>query len=192
MAATGARAEGVLHVPVSVPLVCSGGPNFTYRAVVSMPTSAASGSTITVRIDSGFSEKLSHGGLNFMHHVVTDYVIPQGASYVDGSARVVAGTGTSNARVGARAWHDARGIHMALPARIDNGTEYSPPTLEFSLRVDGPPGTRLPLRFGHYEVTANVFLLGDLHMACDATPKVATMGELEVVSPSPERRPELE
>jgi len=116
--------------------------------------------------------------------MVTDYWLPTGTTYVTDSLRIVPETGTPNARAGARAWQDGMGIHVELPARIDNGTGYTPPSVEFDLKIDAPAGTVLALRFAHYEVTANVVVLGDLHSACDPKPKPYTIGETVVLPAS--------
>ena len=54
---------------------------------------------------------ISHFGLHYIHNMTADYAIPTGTTYVEGSARIVPGTGTANARPGASVTHDASGIH---------------------------------------------------------------------------------
>lgn len=161
---------GAATSTVMVPIVCSRGPSGqSFHAVVTMPATQPVGSRFTVRIDSVPSAKLSHTGLNYIFDMATDYVVPTGTTYVDGSARVVPNTGTSNVRPGARAWHDAAGIHTLLPAHVDNGSGYTPPSVEFELEVTAAAGTALALQLGQVRVAANVFLLGDLRTTCTPT-----------------------
>jgi hypothetical protein len=162
---------------VSAPLVCSrGGDGQTFRASVTLPASQPSGSRFTVRIDSFSSGKIAHFGLNYVFDMATDYRIPDGTRYVEGSARVVPNTGTPNVRAGARAWGDAAGVHLLLPARVGNGQSYTPPSLEFQLDVIAAAGTELLLRFSRCRVSASVFLLGTVHTTCVPTPAPFTIG----------------
>jgi hypothetical protein len=157
---------------VKVPIVCSRGPSGqTFAAWVSVPSVAAEHATYRVRIDSVPSERLSKTGLNYIHGMWTDYVVPAGARYVEGSAHLVPGTGTANVRAGARVWHDRGTIHMWLPAHVPNGSGYTPPSVEYDLEVLAPAGTSLPLAFARYRVSANVFLLGDLDVTCEPSPR---------------------
>ena len=166
---------------VKAPMVCSRGPSDTaYTAVLTMPASAPSGSAFTVRIDSMSSGIISHTGLNYIFDMTTDYLVPTGTTYVEGSARVVPDTGTQNVRDGAKAWHDAAGIHLALPAHVPNGSSYTPPSLEFSVKITAPAGSNIAIKFSHYEVTANAFLVGDVHTVCDPNPKPYALAVLHV------------
>jgi hypothetical protein len=168
-------------VPVRAPMVCSRGPNdAAYTAVLTMPASAPTGSAFSVRIDSLSSGIISHTGLNYIFDMTTDYLVPTGTTYVEGSARVVPDTGTQNVRDGAKAWHDAAGIHLALPAHIPNGSSYTPPSLEFSVKITAPAGSNIAIKFSHYEVTANAFLVGDVHTTCDPNPKPYALAVLHV------------
>src|SRR5262245_48920598 len=106
---------------VTVPLVCSHGPSRqAFRALVTLPDSQPTGSRFTVRIDSFPSGKVSHMGLNYIFDMSTDYQVPAGTKYVEGSLRIVPDTGSANAR-SARAWRDTTGIHLLIPARVENG-----------------------------------------------------------------------
>lgn len=157
---------------VRAPLVCTRGPGGQYfNAAVAVPPTATEGSTYTLRIDSTPSGLISHTGLNYIHEMSTDYVLPAGATYVPGSARFVTATGTTNARPGARVWHDRGVIHVVLPAHIDNGSGYTPPSVELQLQVTAAAGSRLAIQLAQVRVTANVFLLGDLETSCDPNPK---------------------
>jgi hypothetical protein len=173
-------------VSVRAPMVCSRGPRDTaFAAVLTMPTSAPMGSTVTVRIDSMSSGVISHVGLNYLFDMTTDYPIPPGTTYVDGSARVVPGTGTANVREGARAWRDAGGVHLALPAHVPNGSSYTPPSLELTLRITAPAGSDVAIAFSHYEVKANAFLVGDVRTVCDPKPKPYALASIHVDPAAP-------
>jgi hypothetical protein len=169
---------------VRLPLACSRGSGEAwFDAVVTMPSSAAPGATCEVRIDSVPSGRVQHAGLRHIHDMRTDYALPAGVTVLPGSVRVVPDTGTPDVRVGARAWSDAAGVHLLLPASVQNGSAYTPPSVAFAVRVDAPEGAVLPVSFAHYEVTANVFLLGDLHTACEPTTRPAVLGTLRVERP---------
>src|SRR6185436_14896803 len=76
-----------------VPLVCSRGPSGQhYQTVVTLPSAAAEGATYAVRIEGVNSGTISHTGLNYIHDMATDYALPPGTSYVEGSLRVVPNT----------------------------------------------------------------------------------------------------
>jgi hypothetical protein len=183
--ATTATATSAGPVAVKVAMECSHDPGGrSYAAMVTMPYSGVPGSTFKVRIDGVPTGPIAHTGLNYIHEMITDYRIPAGTTYVADSLRIVPDTGTPNARAGARVWHDAGGIHIDLPAHIDNGQGYTAPTLEFDLRIDAPAGTVLALQFEHYEVLANVILLGDLRSSCEPRPKPYTIGQTRV-APAP-------
>jgi len=171
---------------VHVPLVCSHGPSGqAFRAAVTVPASQPTGSRFSVRVDSFPSGKVAHFGLNYIFDMATDYLIPNGTKYVEGSARVVPGTGSANAR-GARAWHDASGIHMSIPGRVQNGESYTPPSLEFQLEVTAAAGAELLLKFSRTRVSANVLLLGNVHTTCVPEPQPYTIGKTRTI-PRPEQ-----
>lgn len=172
-------------VSVKAPMVCSRGPSDSaFRVALTVPASAPSGSTFTVRIDSMPSGIISHMGLNYLFDMKTDHPVPSGTTYVEGSARVVPDTGTSNVREGARAWHDAGGVHLALPAHVANGSSYTPPSLEFALRITAPAGSDVAVLFSHYEVKANAFLVGDLRTVCEPKPKPYALAVVHVDPPA--------
>jgi hypothetical protein len=171
-------------VAVRAPMVCSRGPGGTmFTAIVSVPPSSAAGATYTARIESISSGKIQHGGLNYIHDMETDYLLPAGTSYVEGSAHVVAGTGSPNARAGARVWHQGGTIHYVLPAHIANGSSYTPPTIEFEVRIAPSAVGALPLKFSHYEVKANAIIIGDLVTRCEPDPKPYTIAVTRVDPP---------
>jgi len=167
---------------VKAPMLCNHGDRSqTFAAVVSMPVSRPVGATFKVRIDSLPSEKLSHAGLEYIHNMTTDYLLPPRATYVEGSAQVVSGTGTPNALPGATVTHTGRTVRLFLPAHIANGSSYTPPSIEFGLRATGPAGTALALEFLHSEVTAHAIVVGDIKTTCDPTPPPPTLGVTRVV-----------
>jgi hypothetical protein len=166
---------------VSAPLVCSRGGGQTFKAMVTLPASQATGSRYTVRIDSFSSGKVAHFGLNYIFDMATDYRVPDGTRIVAGSARVVPNTGTPNVRGGARVWGDAGGVHLLLPARVENGQSYTPPSIEFQLDVTAAAGSELLLKFSRCRVSASVFLLGTVHTTCVPTPAPYTIGRTRAI-----------
>ena len=74
---------------VSVPLNCSRGPSGQRcELLVTVPVSVEAGATFKVRFDGKNSGRISHTGLNYIHHMTTEVLVPANASYVEGSARV--------------------------------------------------------------------------------------------------------
>lgn len=172
-------------VRVKAPLLCTRGPSGqTYAAVVTLPPSAPTGSTFIVRIDSLSSGVISHIGLNYIFDMTSDYPIPTGTTYVSGSARVVPNTGTANVRQSARVWHDTGGIHVALPGHVLNGTSFTTPSIEYAVTISAPAGSELAIQFSHYQVTANAFLIGNVHTTCEPRPKPFTLATVRVDPPA--------
>jgi hypothetical protein len=171
---------------VTVPLVCSRGSSGQHHdARVTVPKSADTATKYTIRIDGVSSGRISNTGLNYLHDMSTDYLVPAGTRYVDGSVHVVANTGTENVRAGARAYHDSGIIRLQLPAHVENGSSFTPPSIEFDVEVASNAGASLPLAFAQYRVAANAFLVGDVHVTCDPTPKPFTLAKTSVTSPAP-------
>jgi hypothetical protein len=168
---------------VSAPMVCSRGPaDQRFAVILTLPPTAAEASTYAVRIDGVASGTISHVGLNYIHDMETDYVVPRGATYVADSAHVIAGTGTANVAAGARVWHDAGIIRVLLPGRVASGTGYTPPSVELELQASAPAGTSLPFTFFGYRVVANAFLVGDVHTTCTPTPRPYPLGATRVTA----------
>jgi hypothetical protein len=151
---------------------------------VTLPPSAPAGSTVTVRIDSLSSGLISHFGLSYIFDMTTDYPLPVGTQYVGGSARIVPNTGTANVRQGARVWYDTAGIHLALPGHVTNGSSFTPPSLEFSVKLAAPVGSEVAIKFSHYQVTANAFLVGNVHTTCEPKPKPFTLAVVRIDPPA--------
>ena len=166
--------------PVKVPMACSRGPAAAFEALVTMPPSAAPGALVTVRIDSVPSGTVSHFGLFSIHGMITHYLLPAGTSYVEGSARLLPDTGTANACPGAKVWHDEAGLHLALPAHVRNGSSYTPPSFEFTMRVDDAAHSELELQFAHYEVKADALLVGTVLTTCAPSPSPYTIARLRI------------
>jgi hypothetical protein len=157
-------------------LVCSRGPSGQrFNAGVTVPSRAEPGSTYTVRIDGVSSGKISHFGLNYLHDMTVDYVLPAD-SYVEGSARIIPGTGTANVLAGSRLWHHAGVITMALPGKVLEGTEYTPPSISVQLRATGAPGSRAAVSFRQFRLTANAFLVGEVPVSCEPAVKPSPIG----------------
>ena len=180
--AVSVTSSGGAEVTVQAPIECTRGPSGqAFRAIVSAPAAQAQGSRFKVRIDSVPSGPLAHTGLHSITDMTTDYLVGDAGRYVGGSARIVPDTGTPNVRAGARVWHDATGLHLALPARVKNGEGYTPPSLEFEVEASGPAGSSLAILFSRYRVAANVFLLGDLTTTCTPKPRPFSLAIVRVV-----------
>lgn len=181
-----AAETSVAATSVRAPLVCSRGPSGQHFDVsVTLPRTAPEGSVYGVRIDGVSSGIISHTGLNYIHDMSTDYALPSGTTYVAGSARIVPNTGTANVVAGARVWHDAGRILVTLPGRVESGSSYTPPSIEFQVKVTARAKTSLALQFLQYRVTANAFLVGDLRTTCDPSPKPYSLATTLVTAPPP-------
>lgn len=180
----GAPAE---RFDVRAPMVCTRGPsNQSFAAVLTAPLATPTGSVFTVRIDSLPSGRVSHFGLNHLFDMRTDYAV-EGALIVAGTVRLVPGTGTPNVRAGARVWLDGTGVHLLLPAHMENGDQFTPPSIAFEVMAGGAAGA-VRVRFVHYEVRANVLLLGDIRTSCDPTSGPAVIATTRVEAPAREVR----
>jgi hypothetical protein len=169
---------------VKAPMICSRGSDAQFfRARVTLPEAVPSGSVYTVRIDSVASATISGTGLNYLHDMLTDYFLPAGASYVPSSARIVGETGTENVRAGARAFLEHGFLRFHLPGHVENGSSYTPPSLEFQLLATAPAGSALPIQFVRHRLSANVFLLGNLDVVCTPSAGAVTIGTTRVTAP---------
>lgn len=157
---------------VTVPLICHNGPSGqVIRLSVTVPPTATEGSSFAVRIDGVDTGEISHVGLRYIHDMTTEMLIPDGTSLVEGSLRIVPGTGTANVRARARVTRQGAVIRLVLPAHVEQGQRYTPPSFEFLLRVTAPAPRKIIQRFSRWEVTANAIILGDLRMTCDGNPR---------------------
>jgi hypothetical protein len=176
-----ATAAGI-SMRVKAPLVCTrGDSDQTMNAMLTMPNSQAAGTKFTVRIDGVNSGTISHTGLNYIFDMESDYLVPAGTKVVDGSVKIIAETGTANVRPGAKAWKDEAGIHTKLPGHVEDGSSFTPPSLEFQLEVTGAVGSTIALKFSQYRVAANAFVVGDVHTVCDPNPKPFTIGTTTII-----------
>jgi hypothetical protein len=170
---------------VVAPMVCSKGPGGkTFSVSVSVPQTVAPAATYDVRLDGIPTGKISGFGLRYTHDITVDYLLPAGASFVEGSARVVPGTGTPNVSEGARVSHEGNLVRMVMPGRVDSGTGYTAPTVVFQLTAKAPPGASIPIAFSQYRVTANAIVVGDVDATCEPTPKPYTLGTTVVAAPA--------
>jgi hypothetical protein len=161
----------------TLPLLCSKGPSGTlFQFDVTIPSRAEAGSTYEIRIDGVNSRKVSHFGLNYLHDMTVEYILTPGASYVEGSAQFVAGTGTANVLVGRRVTYHGGVLTIVLPGKVENGTDYTPPSVRLRLVASGSPGDWAWVAFKQYRLTANAFLVGDVAVSCDPTPKPYPVG----------------
>jgi hypothetical protein len=157
---------------VGIPLTCSRGPSGQEHDVtVTVPASITPGARYKVRVDGVDSGKISHTGLRYIFDMWSEWPVPLGTDYVEGSARIVPGTGSENVRTGARVVHTPGVLSLVLPARVENGASYTPPSFEFELHETSTDGASVTQRFGGYHVSANAFLVGDVRTSCEPTPK---------------------
>ena len=181
-----AAAPPAMSTAVVAPMVCSKGPGGkTFSVAVLLPPTVAQASTYDVRLDGVPTGKISGFGLNYTHDISVDYLVPAGATFVEGSARIVPGTGTPNVSEGARVWHEGGLIRMVMPGRVDSGTGYTSPSIAFQLTAKAPPGTSIPIAFSQYRVTANAIVVGDVNATCEPTPKPYTLGTTLVTAAAP-------
>jgi hypothetical protein len=158
-------------------LLCSKGPSGErFQFDVTIPSRAEAGSTYEIRIDGVNSRKVSHFGLNYLHDMTVEYILPAGGSYVEGSAQFVAGTGTANVLVGRRLSYQRGVLTMLLPGKVDNGTDYTPPSVRLQLRAVGAPGDFAWVAFKRFRLTANALLVGDVDVSCDPVPSPYPVG----------------
>jgi hypothetical protein len=157
---------------VAIPLICSRGPSGQEHDVtVTVPSRVPRGSRYKVRVDGVETGKISHSGLNYIFDIWSEWAVPAGTTYVEGSARLVPDTGSANVRPGARVVHGVGRISLVLPAHVENGASYTPPTFEFELNVTSPEGASITQWFSGYHVTANAFLVGNVRTSCEPSPK---------------------
>jgi hypothetical protein len=183
--------EGAAANRIGIPLNCSKGPSDQQHKVqITVPPNAALGSVYKVRIDGVDSGKISHIGLNYIFDMWSEWLVPSGTKYVEGSARIVPDTGSPNVRPKARVVHQNGVINLVLPAHVDNGSSYTPPSFEFSLKVTGAPGSSIAQAFRSYRVTANAFLMGDVKTTCEPKPKPFPVATTKVTpAPAPPAAP---
>ena len=166
-------------------LVCNQGPaGQRFDIGISLPPSVPAGAVYTVRIDGTSSGKISHFGLNYLHDMTVDYALPAGAAFVEGSARLVPGTGTANVLRGARLWHHDGVVTLALSGHVDDGTSYTPPSIQVDLRAVGAPGSAAPIALRRFRLKANAFLVGDVGVACEPASKPAVLGSTIITDPA--------
>ena len=94
-----------------------------------------------VRVDGVDTGKISHLGLSYIFDMESEWPIPPGAEYVEGSAHVVPGhRKRERAARGARGLRGGAASDLVLPAHVDNGVSYTPPSFEFDLAVVSAEG----------------------------------------------------
>jgi hypothetical protein len=173
---------------MSLPLLCSTGPSGQrFNLDVTIPRSAEAGSVYEIRIDGSSSGKISSFGLNFIHDMTVQYVLPSGSAYVEGSALLVAGTGTPNVRADAHVSVRGGIVTMVLPGSVTSGSSYTPPSVSVKLRATGSPGDAAVVGFNRYELKANAVLVGDVAVSCDPKPKPYPIGTTRITAPAAPR-----
>ncbi len=179
----GFQSQAAMPQRVGIPLACSRGPGGQQHEVnVTVPASVTPGSRYRVRVDGVDTGKISHFGLSYIFDMESQWPIPPGTEYVDGSAHIVPGTGSANVRPGARVVYERRSIHLVLPAHVDNGVSYTPPTFEFDLAVVSAEGAAITQRFASYSVSVHAAIVGDLRTTCEPTPKAFPVAVTRVES----------
>lgn len=169
---------------VVAPMVCDRGPSEQkYQAGVWRPDAVAPGATFTVRVDAVPSDEVSGFGLDHIRDMTTDYELPAGAGYVDGSARIVPETGTANVRAGAAVTVEGKRLRLTLPGRVSSGEVYTPPSVELTLRAESAAGTTLALAFSRFCLTVNAVIVGDLQVTCEPRPRPFPLPGTKVVAP---------
>ncbi|MGZ3453255.1 MAG: hypothetical protein ACXVEF_26870 [Polyangiales bacterium] len=178
--------EGGAAVVAKVPIECTHGPSGqTFRATVTMPQEIAQGATFTVRIDATPSGTISHTGLNYIHDMTTDYLVPPGTTYVPGSLRILPNTGTANVATTARVGKVGNILRLTLPAHVENDSSYTPPSIELKLQATGAAGSKIGFQFWQYRVSANAIFVGDVDTTCTPKPQAYTIATTTVTAPTP-------
>lgn len=168
---------------VKVPIECSRGPSGQFHSTsVTVPSQVAVGARFVVRIDGQSSGTISHTGLNYIHDMTTEYLVPAGTSYVAGSLRVVPNTGSANVAPTARVGKVGNLLRLTLPGHVDNGGSYTPPSIEYQLEVTAPVGTKISLPFHQYRVSANAIFVGDVDTTCVPKPQPYSLATTTVIA----------
>lgn len=178
--------EGAASTAVQVPIECTRGPSGQiHRVSITTPAEVPSGGKFSVRIDGSSSGVIKHTGLNYIRDMTVEYLVPSGVTYVPGSLKLVPNTGTANVSSTARVVKVGNVLRLVMPGHVENGSSYTPPSFELELQAASPVGSKLPIRFSQYLVTANAIFVGDVDTTC--TPKQSnTLGTTTVVAaPSP-------
>jgi hypothetical protein len=71
---------------------------------------------------------------------------------------------------------------MTLPARIDEGTAYTAPSVTFKLRASSTPETSAVVVFKQLRLRANAIIVGDVDVSCDAAVKPSILGTTTVAA----------
>jgi hypothetical protein len=180
-----ATPAGGAPITAKVPMECTHGPSGqTFKAVVSMPSEITQGTTFTVRVDATPSGTISHTGLNYIHDMTTEYLVPAGTTYVPGSLRVIPGTGTANVATTARVVKVGNIVRLTLPAHVENDSSYTPPSIELKLQATAATGTKIAFQFWQVRVSANAIFVGDIDTTCTPKPQAYTISTTTVTAPS--------
>ena len=165
-------------------LACSKGPSGQrFDVTVTLPGHAEAGATYAVRIDGASSGKISHFGLNYLHDMTVEYELPAGASYVEGSAELIPGTGTANVLAAPRLSQRAGVLTMTLPGKVLEGTSYTPPSIRLQLRAVGAPGSWASVSLRRFGLRANAFLVGEVPVSCEPAVKPSSLGATLITAP---------
>ncbi len=86
-------------------------------------------------------------------------------------------------------WHEGGLLRMLMPGRVESGSGYTSPSIEFQLTAKAPVGASLALELSQYRVVANAIVVGDVNATCEPTPKPYTLGTTLVTAPAPPPAP---
>jgi hypothetical protein len=166
-----------------VAMTCSKGGDQVHPVTATAPDKVDVGAKYTIRIDGGDSGKIDHGGLRYVHDMEVEYGLPSGTTFVEGSAKIVAGTGTANVAKTATVSVDKGVVRLKMPARVDSGGSFTPPSVEVQVTVTAAVGSTLTLNFQRYSVVANAVVVGDVPSTCEPKTKPAGLVSTTVSKP---------
>ena len=150
---------------------------------VTVPASVAPGSRYRVRVDGVDTGKISHFGLSYIFDMESQWPIPPGTEYVDGSAHIVPGTGSANVRPGARVVVREREASTWFSRRTSTtASAIRRRRFEFDLAVVSAEGAAITQRFAGYSVSVHAAIVGDLRTTCEPTPKAFPVAVTRVES----------
>lgn len=161
---------------VTVPTECSRGPSGqSFKTIVTMPGQVTQGDKFTIRVDGVSSGTISHTGLRYIHDMISEFLVPQGTTYVAGSLRIIPGTGSANVAGTARIAKVGNVVRLTLPGEVENGSSYTPPSFELQVEAAAAAGSKVAFQFSQYRVTAKAILIGDLDTVCNPKPSPFTL-----------------
>jgi hypothetical protein len=86
-------------------------------------------------------------------------------------------------QVGTRLSYRSGVLTMALPGKVREGTDYTPPSISVQLRAVGSPGSRAAVSLRQFRLTANAFLVGEVAVSCEPAVKPSPIGVTLITAP---------